>query len=177
MEQPQPTPDLRPFARSLLGTTVTGLWQLAAVSADGMIPLPGALVLATTAGFVTLSYTQEGLSCRDSVRRDEIRWDTESGLTMGNPENGEEWLALTPFEDRIDLPGLPLFVEAVTGWFGVGSYVDAFALILTGHGRSLVIMTTDDFDLRCATHQEARQRAALVAANMKLRLIEQEQRL
>ena len=177
MEQPEPTPDLGPFARSLLGATVTELWQLAAVSADASIVLPGILVLATNTGFVTLSYTQEGLSCRCSVRREEIRWDTEPDLPMGDPGNVEEWLALAPLEDRVNTPGLPLFVDAVTGWFGVGSYLDAFALILTGRGRSLVIMTTDDFDLRCVTRQEARQRAELVAANMDQRLIEREQRL
>jgi hypothetical protein len=177
VEQSQPTDELSPFAHSLLGATVTGLWHVAAVSEDGTIPLPGTLVLETKTGFVTLTYTQEGLSCRDSTRREEIRWDAEPDLEMGNPGNAEEWLDLAPLEDRLDVPELPLSVETVTGWFGVGAYLDTFALILSGRGRSLVIMTTDDFSLRCATHQEARQRATLVAANMNLRLIEQEQRL
>ena len=177
MEQSQPTRELSPFARSLLGATVTGLWQLTAVSTDGTIPLPGTLVLETNVGFVTLSYTQGGLSCQGPVRRAEIHWDTEPDLAMDPAGNVEEWLGLAPFEGRTNAPELPLFVEAVTGWFGVGSYLDVFALILTGRGRSLVIMTTDEFDMRCATRQEARQRAELVAANMNLRLTEQEQRL
>ncbi|ONI91575.1 hypothetical protein ALI22I_08120 [Saccharothrix sp. ALI-22-I] len=177
MVQPQPTGELTPFTRSLLGATVTGLWQLAAVSDDGTIPLPGELALETDTGFVTLSCTQEGLSCREPVRRDEIRWDTEPDLAMDNLGDAEEWLGLVPLEDRANVPELPLFVAAVTGWFGVGSYRDAFALILTGRGRSLVVMTTSDFDLRCATRQEASQRAEQVAVNMNLRLIEREQRL
>lgn len=77
----------------------------------------------------------------------------------------------------MNVPELPLFVDAVTGWFGVGAYLDAFAVILGSGGRSLVIMTTDDFDLRFATRQQARDRAELVAANMSLRLVEQQQRL
>jgi hypothetical protein len=177
VEQPRRTDELSPFARSLLGTAVTEIWQLAAVSADGTTPLPGVLVIATNTGFVTLSYTQEGLSCRGSARREEIRWDAEPDLVMGNDGTAEEWLDLVPYEDQDNLPELPLFVEAVTGWFGVGSYFDAFALILSGRGGSLVLMTTDDFDLRGATLQEARQRAEIVAANMNLRLIVQEQRI
>jgi hypothetical protein len=177
MEQPRRSDELSPFAGSLLGATVTEVWQLAAVSDDGTIALPGELVLASSTGFVSLSYVQGGLSRRESTRREEIRWDTEPDLAMGGDGTAEEWLDLVPLEDRDNVPDLPLFVEAVTGWFGVGSYLDAFALILTGGGRSLVLMTTDDFDLRCATREEAWDRAVLVAANMNLRLVEQEQRL
>lgn len=65
----------------------------------------------------------------------------------------------------------------MAGWFGVGSYVDTFALILSGRGRSMVLMTTDDFDLRPAAYDEARRRAETVARNMRLRLIEDEQRI
>lgn len=185
MEQSQPTDPgeltppapLAPFARRLLGVTVTELWRLITVSADGTIPLLGTLVLVTNTGFVTLSYTQEGLSCRGPVRRGEILWDTEPDLAMGKSENADEWLDLAPLADQPNIPELPLFVEAVTGWFGVGSYLDAFALILAGDGRALVIMTTDEFDLQCTTRQEARQRAEQVVANMNLRLIDQELRL
>jgi hypothetical protein len=168
---------LAPFARRLLGVTVTGLWRLITVSTDGTIPLLGELVLETDTGFVTLSYTQEGLSCQGPVGRSEIRWATEPDLTMGRSADAEEWLDLAPLDDQPNLPALPLRVEKVTGWFGVGSYIDAFALILAGAGRTLVIMTTDEFDLRPATSQEARTRAELVAANMNLRLVDQEQRL
>jgi hypothetical protein len=177
LEQPRRSAELSPFARSLLGATVTEVWQLAAVSDEGTIPLPGELVLESDRGFVTLSYTQGGLSCRDSVRREEVRWPTEPDLVMGYDGTAEEWLGLVPVADRDHMPELPLFVEAVTGWFGIGSYIDAFALILGGGDRSLVLMTTDDFDLRCATREEARERAVLVAANMNLRLVEQDQRL
>lgn len=176
MEQPQRSGELTPYVRALLGVTVTRLWQLATVSADGTIPLPGILVLESPAGFVTLSYAQEGLSCRGLVRREDIRWDAEPDLAMDN-RGDEEWLSLVPLEDGANVPELPLFIESVTGWFGSGAYRDVFALILTGRGRSLVIMTTDDFDLRCATREEARARADKVAANMNLVLTEQEQRL
>jgi hypothetical protein len=167
---------LAPIARCLLGITVTRLWHLSAVSDDGVIPLPGQLVLGTDIGFVTLSYTQEGLSCRRRGRRSDVRWDTEPDLAMGRSENAEEWLELTPLEEHTHVPELPLLVEAVTGWFGTGRYLDTLALILAGGGRELVIMTTDDFDLRCTTRQVARERAELVAANMNLRLIEEESR-
>lgn len=174
MEQPESVGELTPYADALLGVTVNALWRLAAVSTDGTIPLPGTLVPDTDRGFVTLSYAQEGLSCRGPVRRGEIRWDTEPALAMG-AGSAEEWLDLVPLEDSA--PGLPLFVQSVTGWFGVGSYVDTFALVLSGRGRSLVVMTTDDFDLRVASYQEARHRAELVARNMNLRLVERERRL
>jgi hypothetical protein len=176
VEQPQLSGELTPYVRALLGITVTGLWQLATVSADGTIPLPGTLVLESPAGFVTLSYAQEGLFCRGLVRREDIRWNTEPDLAMDS-RGDEEWLSLVPLEDRAAVPELPLFIEVVTGWFGTGDYLDVFALILTGRGRSLVVMTTDDFDLRCATREEARTRADKVAANMNLVLTEQEQRL
>jgi hypothetical protein len=174
VEQSQSVGELTPYANALLGVTVNALWRLAAVSADGAIPLPGTLVADTDRGFVTLSYAQEGLSCRGPARRDEIRWDTEPDLAMG-AGTAEEWLDLVPLEAGGS--GLPLFVQSVTGWFGIGSYVDTFAVILSGRGRSLVVMTTDDFDLRIASYEEARRRAELVAGNMRLRLVEQEQRL
>ncbi|SDJ38746.1 hypothetical protein SAMN05192558_10928 [Actinokineospora alba] len=84
-------------ARALLGVTVTGLWQLATVSADGTIPLPGTLVLESPAGFVTFSCAQEGLSCRGLVPREEIRWNTEPDLAMDS-RGDEEWLSLVPLE-------------------------------------------------------------------------------
>ncbi|MEJ2854139.1 MULTISPECIES: hypothetical protein [unclassified Saccharothrix] len=174
MEQPQSVGELTPFARALLGVTVNAVWRLAAVSEDGAIPLPGTLVLDTDRGFVTLSYAQEGLSCRGPGRRDEIRWDTEPDLAMRGAHAAEEWLDLVPLEEA---PGLPLGVQSVAGWFGVGSYVDTFALILSGRGRSLIFMTTDDFDLRPAPYDEARRRAETVARNMGLRLVEDEQRV
>lgn len=181
MEQPQPTGSgeltaLAPFARRLLGVTVLELWRVTAVSADGRIPLLGTLVLETGTGFVTLQYTQDGLSCQGPLRRDEIRWNTEPDLAMGRSGGAEEWLDLVPLEDQSNVPRLPLAVAAVTGWFGVGSYLDAFALILAGGGRELVVMTTDEFDLRCAGRQEARRRAELVAANMSLDLVEDSRR-
>ena len=108
---------------------------------------------------------------RGPVPRDELRWDTEPELPMGNPGNAEEWLELTAPDDRIPEP--PLFVEVLTGWFGVGPYLDTFALTLGGRGRSLLIMTTADHDLRCGPHHEARHRAEVVAANMNQRLVEQ----
>jgi hypothetical protein len=171
----EPDP-LVPFARRLLGVTVTGLWRLSAVSPDGSIPLLGTLVLETDTGFVTLSHTQQGLSCRGPVPRHELRWDTEPDLSMGRSEHVEEWLDLAPFDDQ-PVPELPLRVAALTGWFGLGTYLDAFALILTGDGRELVVMATDELDLRRVTRQEARRRAESVAANLNLRLIDQELRL
>jgi hypothetical protein len=147
------------------------------VSTDGTIPLLGELVLETGTGFVTLSYTQGGLSCRGPVQRSEIRWATEPDLAVGRSADAEEWLDLAPLDDQPNLPALPLRVAKVSGSFGVGPYVDAFVLILAGAGRPLVIMTTDEFDLRPATSEEARARAELVAANMNLRLVDQEQRL
>jgi hypothetical protein len=164
-----------PFARRLLGATVHRLWRLVTVSTDGTIPLLGTLALETDTGFVTLSYTQGGLSCHGPLARHEIRWETEPDLAMGKAGDAEEWLDLAPFEDHPNVP--PLFVESVTGWFGVGPYVDTFALILTGRGTDLVIMTTDEFDLRRASREEARQRAELVAANMNLHMVDQERRL
>ena len=146
--------------------TVSGQWRVVTASADGTIPLSGLLTLETDAGFVTLSYTQQGLSCRGPTRRSEIGWDTEPHLAMGRAGDVEEWLDLEPIDDR------PVLVETLTGWFGAGSYLDAFALILTGGGRDLVIATTDELDLRITTRDEARQRAETVAANMNLRLIE-----
>jgi hypothetical protein len=93
---------------------------------------------------------------------------------MRGARDAEEWLDLVPLAEA---PALPLVVRSVMGWFGAGSYVDTFALILPGGGRSLVLMTTDDFDLRPASYDEARRRAEVVAGNMGLRLIEDEQRL
>jgi hypothetical protein len=177
VEQPQRSTELSPFARSLLGATVTGIWRLAAVSDDGVLPLPGELVLATTTGFVSLSYTQGGLLPQVSQQRAEIRWVTEPDLAMGNEGTAEEWLELVPLDDLEHVPELPLLVEVVTGWFGVGPYLDTFALILGGRDQSLVLMTTDDYDLRIVTRLEARERAVVVAANMGQRLVEQEQRL
>jgi hypothetical protein len=181
MEQPEPagggvTPSapLAAFARPLLGATVTGLWRLVTVSADGSIPLLGTLVPETDNGFVVLSYSQDGLSCRGPMPRAEIRWDTEPDLPMGQSGDVEEWLDLAPYEGPV---ALPLFVAELTGWFGVGAYVDAFALVVGGRGRELVVMTTDEFDLRIATREEARRRAEVVAANMNLRPVDQEVRL
>jgi hypothetical protein len=85
------------------------------------------------------------------------------GLAM---DSAEEWLNLEPLDER------PMLVETLTGWFGVGPYLDAFTLILTGGGRDLVIATTDEFALRIATRDAARRRAETVAANMNLRLVE-----
>ncbi|WP_433014032.1 hypothetical protein [Kribbella sp. CA-294648] len=174
MEQPQSAGELTPVARALLGVTATALWRLAAGSEDAAIPLPGTLVFETDRGFVTLSYAQKGLSCRGPMRRDEIRWDTEPDLAMRGARNTEEWLDLVPLAEA---PALPLVVQLVTGWFGVGSYVDTFALILSGGGRSLVLTTTDDFDLRPASYDDARRRAELVAGNLGLRLVEDVQRI
>lgn len=182
MEQPQPTGSgeltgadlLVPYARRLLGVSVTRLWRLVTVSPEAIIPLLGTLVLETEAGFVTLSYTQQGLSCHGPMPRSDIRWNTEPDLPMGRTPDAEEWLDLGPLEDQPAAPRLPLFVHTVTGWFGVGPYTDTFALILAGQGGELVIMTTDAFDLQSATRQEARHRAELVAANMDLRLVDQE---
>jgi hypothetical protein len=168
---------LAPFARRLLGVTVTRLWRLVTVSDDATIALLDTLVLDTEAGFVSLFYTQQGLSCQGPMPRNEIRWDTEPDLPMGRAPDAEEWLDLELLEDQPIASRLPLFVHALTGWFGVGPYTDTFALILTGQGGELVIKTTDSFDLECTTRQDARQRAELVAANMDLRIVDQELRL
>lgn len=175
MEQPQSVGELTPLARPLLGLTVNRLWRLAAVSEGTTIPLPGTLVLDSDLGFATLSYAQEGLTCRGPSSRDGIRWDTEPDLTTSRED--DEWLDLVPLPDGSTVPLLPFQVQSVTGWFGTGSYTDVFALILSGRGRSLVVMTTDDFDLRCATYQEARTRAELLASTVGLRLVEHEERL
>lgn len=175
---------LEPYA-CLLGATVTGLWQLAAVSDDGTIPLPGTLALETGAGFVLLHYTQEGLTCRGPVPRHELRWDTEPWLPMGRSGDAEEWLELVPFENP---PTLPLSVTAMTGWFADGPYHlplgltlfedgDTFALILSGDGDPIVIMTTLDFDLVCTDRATAWASAEEIAAAMRVRLVEQELRL
>ena len=173
MEQPQPADGaelttrgpLAPFGRRLLGATVTGLWRVVTVSDDGVIPLLGELALETDTGFVQLSYTQDGLAYAGPVRRTEIRWSTESDLAMDRSRQAEEWLDLVPLTER---SSLPLTVETLTGWFGTGTYLDAFAIILTGGDRELVIMTTDEFDLLPATRRQARERAELVAANLNL---------
>jgi hypothetical protein len=159
------TEPLVPLASALLGVTVCGLWRVITVSTDGTIPLPGVLALQTNAGFVTLSYTQQGLSCDGPTRRTEIRWATEPHLAMGAAD-AEEWLDLAPLHDQ------PVFVQTLTGWFGAGSYVDTFALILSGNGRELVIMTTDELELRIADREQARRRAEAVAANTTMRLVE-----
>lgn len=177
MGQRQSVRELTPLTRALLGVTTNGLWCLAAVTEDGSITLPGTLVLDTDRGFVTLCYAQEGLTSRGPSRKDEIRWETEPDLTMGRTGDAEEWLDLVPLEDGSTVPSLPLRIHSVTGWFGIGSYTDVLAVILSGGGCSLVVMTTYDFGLRCVTEQEARDRAELLAKNMNLRLVEQEQRL
>jgi hypothetical protein len=175
---------LDPFAR-LLGVTVLRLWRLAAVSDDGTIPLPGTLALETSAGFVLLHYTQDGLTCRGPDPRHELRWDTEPWLTMGRTGDAEEWLELVPFENP---PTLPLSVTAMTGWFADGPYQlpvgltlfedgDTFALILSGDGDPIVIMTTTDFDLVCTDRATARAHAETIAATMRVGLVERELRL
>ncbi|GAB1516305.1 hypothetical protein [Actinophytocola sp. KF-1] len=158
---------LEPYAR-LLGTTVTGLWQLAAVSDDGVIPLPGELVLETDAGFVSLSYRQDGLACTGPVDRADVRWGTEPWLTMGRAD-ADEWLELVPAA----VPGLPLAVTGVTGWFGVGDWVLPCALVLSGAGDPLVLMTTADHDLVRTDHRTAREHAEHLTAVMRMRLVEQ----
>jgi hypothetical protein len=176
---------LAPFAGHLLGVTVTGYWRLAAVSDDGTIPLPGEVVLETSTGFVTLSYTQDGLRCRKPVRQHDLRWVTEPWLTIGRSGDAEEWLELVPLENQ---PAPPLSVTAITGWFADGPYHvpfgltlfedgDTYALILSGNGDPIVIMTTASFDLVCADRATARRYAEEVAANMRVRLVEQELRL
>jgi hypothetical protein len=181
---------LDPFVRRLLGVTVTGLWQLAAVSDDGVIPLPGELVLETGTGFVSLSYNQDELSCRGPSPRRDLRWETEPWLEMYRSGEAEEWLELVPLdaEEWRELPlavrpALPLSVTAMTGWFAVASYspdidyVETYALILSGGGHSLVIMSTDDFDLKFVDRPTARKRTEGVVANLRVRLVEEEQRL
>lgn len=175
---------LEPYA-CLLGTTVTVLWRLAAVSDDGTIPLPGELVLETDRGFVSLSYTQEGLSCRGPSPRQDVRWDTEPWLAMGRSSDAEEWLELVEVEHG---PALPLFVTAFTGWFADAPYQtpigltlfedgDTFALILSGDSDPVVLMTTEQFELVCTDRATARARAERTAAAMRVSLIERELRL
>lgn len=161
---------LEPYA-CLLGTTVTGLWQLAAVSDDGTIPLPGELVPEIEGGFVSLSCTQGGLSCRGPSPRHDVRWDTEPWLAMGRSEDAEEWLELVPAENQ---PALPLSVTAMTGWFAVGSYTFPLALILSGDGAPVVLMTTPRFALVCTDRATARAHAEQVTEVMGFRLVERE---
>lgn len=170
---------LEPFAH-LLGATVHELWQLAAVSDDGTIPLPGELVLETGTGFVSLSYTQDGLACRGPSRRQDLRWATEPWLAMGRGD-AEEWLELVPPERK---PALPLTVTAMTGLFTDGPYHlpvgltlfedgDTLALVLSGDGDPIVLMTTEQFDLVCTDLGTARANAERVAAAMRKQLVEQ----
>ncbi|WP_069161188.1 hypothetical protein [Nocardia altamirensis] len=169
--------ELTPISDRLLGTTVTGLGRLAAVSDDGQIPLTGTLVLESELGYVTLSYSQDGLSIRGPERLSDIRWDTEPELMPNNQGHAEEWIELIPIEQQIDTPEFPLHVDAVRAWFGIGAYVETFGIVLTSGDRTLVLTTTDAFDLNVSSLQQTRQRAELVATHMNLRLIEQEQRL
>ncbi|MEU0875340.1 hypothetical protein [Nocardia brasiliensis] len=169
--------ELTPISDRLLGATVAEIGRLAAVSEAGAIPLTGTLVLDTDLGYVTLHYSQEGLSVRGPEQLCDIRWATEPDLTLRDQGNAEEWIELIPVENQTDAPDLPLHVDAVSAWFGIGAYLDTFGILLTSGDRTLVVMTTDSFDLIVSNRQDARQRAELVAANMNLRLIEQEQRL
>ena len=175
---------LKPYA-CLLGATVTGLWRLAATSDDGTIPLPSTLVLETDRGFVVLGYTQDGLSCTGPVERDDVRWETEPWLAMGRSSDAEEWLELVDVEHG---PALPLLVTALTGWFADGPYHtpigltlfedgDTFALILSGDGDPIVLMTTERFELVCTDRETARTRAERTADAMHVRVIERELRL
>jgi hypothetical protein len=178
MGPPRPVPaPLAPFARRLLGVNVVALWRLATVSDDGSAPLPDALVVQANTGFVTLSHGRSGLTCRGAERRDEIRLGTEPDLLVGRSDRAEEWLDLVPPADRSDVPALPLFVGSLTGWFGVGPRVEAFALVLAGDDRELAITTADGGELRCATRREARERAGLLADELRLELVGQEARL
>ncbi len=160
---------LEPYAR-LLGATVHRLWQLAAVSDDGTIPLPGHLALETGDGFVTLSCTQEGLWCHGPSPRQDVRRDSEPWPAMGWAEGADEWLDLVPPDDQ---PALPRTVTALTGWFGVGAYMHTYALALSGRQDPLVLMTTDRFDLVCTDVETARDRAMTLAPAMRLRFVEQ----
>ncbi|MFG1793697.1 hypothetical protein [Nocardia sp. NPDC049149] len=169
--------ELTPIGDRLLGATVCGLWRLAAVSDDGQIPLTGTLVLESERGFVTLSYSQDGLSVRGPDMLSDIRWDTEPELLPSNQGNAEEWIELIPIEHQIDAPEFPLFVDGVRAWFGIGAYLDTFGIELTSGDRTLVLATTDGFDLNVSSLQQIRRRAELVATHMNLRLIEQEQTL
>ncbi|MFC3436371.1 hypothetical protein [Nocardia seriolae] len=169
--------ELTRISDRLLATSVIGLGRLAAVSHNGSIPVTGTLVLETNRGFITLSYTQQGLSVRGPEQRSEIRWTTEPDLTMDHQAAAEEWLELIAIEDRPHTTTLPLAVDTVTGWFGLGPWVDTFAILLTGGDRTLVLTTTDEFDLTTSTPEHARQRAKLAAANMNLRFTEQVQSL
>ena len=47
----------------------------------------------------------------------------------------------------------------------------------SGDGDPIVLMTTDEFDLVCADHATARDRAEKIAATMHVGLVEQELRL
>ncbi|QIS03717.1 hypothetical protein F5X71_16540 [Nocardia brasiliensis] len=139
--------------------------------------MTGTVVLESEGGFVTLSYSQRGLSVRGPERRDEIRWDTEPELRSGDRGEAEEWIELIPLENQSAVPELPFAVDAVRAWFGIGSYVETLGIALTSAARTLVLATTDAFDLNFSTLQQTRHRAELVAANMNMCLIEQECRI
>lgn len=163
---------LAPFADALLGRTLVRLWRLAATSGDGAIPLLGTLVLESADGFVVLSYTQTGLSCRGPLDRTALRWDVEPELTMGRTGVAEEWLELAALEDQPARPRLPITVTGLTGWFGTGLYTDTFAVALRAPADELVIATTDQFDLMITTRADALARAETLSATMDFTLLD-----
>ncbi|WTX00760.1 hypothetical protein OG216_45785 (plasmid) [Streptomycetaceae bacterium NBC_01309] len=121
-------------------------------------------------GYVSLTYDQEGLHCLGPTQLDGIRWQVEP-LRMGRSRFSDEWLELAPFEDTDSPIELPLRVAEITGWFGLGSYDQAFALAFRDRSREIVVCTTDDFDLVLSAREPAVLRAEFLARAMQQRLV------
>ncbi|MFB9831521.1 hypothetical protein [Actinoallomurus acaciae] len=162
MEQHQP---ILPRT-NLAGITITALWRLVAVSADGAIPLRGTLVLETPEGCFLLFYAQEGFTISGPSPRSALRWPAEPDLSMDD-RGAEEWLEFGTLEDSTISP-FPLPVRTMRTWTAQGDYLAAVALSFSDGTTELVVTTTDSFDLECVDRATATAYVAAVAENLGL---------
>ncbi|GLZ40461.1 hypothetical protein [Actinokineospora sp. NBRC 105648] len=149
----------------LRGRQITAVSRLAAVSADGEVPLLGTLALALGDGQVVLSYSQDGLVHLGPTL--EPRWPTEPHLRFRHSPGAEEWLELVTVESSAVVPPVPFTVDRAEAWVGIGDYAAVTVLALA----DLVVTTTDGFDLECVSREEALSRAKSVAAALGSTLV------
>lgn len=162
---------LRTHAPDLLGVFISGIRRLCTASDEGVITLMDTLVLELTDGYLTISYSQQGLSCQLTGARTDIRWEADPELRW-DANTVEEWLKLGDLESEAQVPTLPIHVRSVTAWIGSGSYDEILAIIAEEDTtKRIVMMTTDQFDLVCVDIEEASRRAETVAEVMNMTLI------
>ena len=157
------------YADNLWKSTIESVQRLVAVAGSESTVLLDTVVLDVGKGFFVLTYSQTGLSCEFFESLTDLRWSGDSGLRIGQ-SSIDEWLELRSISAAERVPELPLRVQRMTGLFGVGEYEDVFSLELSGGSDTLVLMTTDSFDLVCGNLEAALARAEKVARNMGLNL-------